>query len=107
MKPYLAVIYDSFVEAMGSKVLWFLMIASTLILAGVAPFGFVHDRSYEFASSEILLRDSMVEKLEAAARKKGTKAQQAVVAAMKSDSQELLTREKKAEGRRFSSGRVA
>ncbi len=76
-------------------------------LGRVAPFGFVHDRSYEFASSEILLRDSMVEKLEAAARKKGTKAQQAVVAAMKSDSQELLTREKKAEGRRFSSGRVA
>lgn len=107
MKPYLAVIYDSFVEAMGSKVLWFLMIAWTLILAGVAPFGFVHDRSYEFASSEILLRDSMVEKLEAAARKKGTKAQQAVVAAMKTDSQELLAREKKSEGRRFSSGRVA
>ncbi|MFO0922860.1 MAG: hypothetical protein U0905_10270 [Pirellulales bacterium] len=47
-----------------------------------------------------LLRDSMVEKLEAAARKKGTKAQQAVVAAMKSDSQELLTRERK-EGRSF------
>ena len=107
MRPYLAVIYDSFVEAVSSKVLWVLLIAWTLILAGVAPFSFIRERSYEFSASEVLLRDQLVEKLEAAAKKKGTKSQQAVVAAMKQESQEYLAREKKQEGRPTRSGKIA
>ena len=38
MIPYLAVIKDSFREALVSRVLWILLVLITLLLVGLAPF---------------------------------------------------------------------
>jgi len=40
MRPYLAVIRDSFREAFASRVLWILLILIALLLALIAPFGY-------------------------------------------------------------------
>src|SRR5437868_73252 len=40
MRSYLAVLKDSFREALASRVLWILMLVITVILAGAAPAGF-------------------------------------------------------------------
>jgi hypothetical protein len=40
MRPYLAVLKDSFREALASRVLWILLIVITLILIAAAPLGF-------------------------------------------------------------------
>ena len=39
MTPYLAVIRDSYREALSSRVLWILLVVITLALAGLVPFG--------------------------------------------------------------------
>ena len=39
MKPYLAVIKDSFREAWSSRVLWILLVLITLVLLAIIPFG--------------------------------------------------------------------
>lgn len=44
MRPYLAILKDSFREALASRVLWILVVLVTLILAGLAPFG-LHEES--------------------------------------------------------------
>jgi len=59
MKPYLAIIYDSFIESLRSKVLWVLLIGWTLVLAALAPFGFIVEVSYEFQSMEIRDRERL------------------------------------------------
>ncbi|MCY2988233.1 MAG: ABC transporter permease subunit [Planctomycetota bacterium] len=40
MRPYLAVIQDSFREALASRVLWVLLVLITLLLLALAPFGY-------------------------------------------------------------------
>ncbi len=107
MKPYLAVIYDSFVEAIRAKVLWVLIFGWTAILAAIAPFGFIQEKSYRFTASDILSRDSVLEKLQSAANSRGSRAQQAVVKAMKTETQEQLRKEQKQEGRRVGNGRIS
>src|SRR5262249_53822453 len=40
MRPYLAVLKDSFREALASRVLWILIFVTTVVLALLAPLGF-------------------------------------------------------------------
>ncbi len=53
MKPYFAILIDSFWEAVANRVLWVLLIGWTLVLAGLAPFGYVTERSFKLVSSDI------------------------------------------------------
>lgn len=47
MKPYLAVLYDSFVESVRSRVLWMLLLAWTLLLAALFPLTITSTESYK------------------------------------------------------------
>ena len=40
MRPYLAIIADSFREALASRVLWILLILITLLLAALVPLSY-------------------------------------------------------------------
>jgi hypothetical protein len=53
MRPYIAIIRDSFREALASRVLWILFILTTLLLAAIAPLAMVEQRATEFSRSEI------------------------------------------------------
>ncbi len=53
MRPYLAIMIDSFREAFASRVLWILFILTTLLLAAIAPLSMVEQRATEFQRSEI------------------------------------------------------
>lgn len=80
MRPYLAILIDSFWEAIGNKVLWALLIAWSLVLAALVPFGFITETSYQLSNSDIREHDDALEKLSDAARGRETKALRAVVA---------------------------
>lgn len=54
MRPYLAIIKDSFLEALASRVLWILLILITLGLAGLAPLGFRSEQMTEFRQGDFL-----------------------------------------------------
>lgn len=71
MKPYIGILIDSLWEAVGNKVLWALLIGWSLILAGLAPFGYVSERSYQLSSTDIDNRSQLIEKLAKAADGKG------------------------------------
>ena len=48
MRPYLAIIKDSFREALASRVLWVLLLLITFFLLALAPFGFRAEQTTEF-----------------------------------------------------------
>ena len=48
MKPYLAIIADSFREALASRVLWILLILITLVLVALLPLGYRAEQTTEF-----------------------------------------------------------
>ena len=54
MRPYLAIIKDSFLEALASRVLWILLILITLGLACLAPLGFRSEQMTEFRHGDFL-----------------------------------------------------
>ncbi len=82
MRPYLAILIDSFWEAIGNKVLWALLIGWSLILIGIAPFGYVVENSYRFSSYDIKDSDSAITRLADASRGKETAAMQRIVQRM-------------------------
>lgn len=62
MIPYLAVIRDSFREAMASRVLWLVLLLITLLLVAVAPFHWDSTTAWKVDPSEIRsLRNVIVE----------------------------------------------
>ena len=63
MKPYLAILIDSFWEAVGNRVLWVLLVGWALVLAGLAPFGYVTERSFKLSSYDINNFEKIKEKL--------------------------------------------
>jgi len=82
MKPYLAILIDSYWEAVGNRVLWVLLVGWAMVLAGLAPFGYVTERSFKLVSSDIDNFDKIKEKLVEASQGKGNEAVQAVAAKM-------------------------
>lgn len=48
MRPYLAIIIDSFREALASRMLWILFILTTLLLAAISPLSMIEKRATEF-----------------------------------------------------------
>ncbi len=82
MIPYIAILIDSFWETVGNRVLWALLIGWSIILAGLAPFGYVTERSYKLVSSDINSFDQLKEKLVQASNGQGSNSIKAVVATL-------------------------
>lgn len=90
MKPYLAILIDSFWEAVGNRVLWVLLIGWALVLAGLAPFGYVTERSFKLASYDIDNFDKIKERLLEGAKAQGTESVQAIAAKLSPEFLEKL-----------------
>ena len=54
MRPYLAIIKDSFREALASRVLWVLLVVTTLVLLGIAPVSVNEVAGTRLRSGEVL-----------------------------------------------------
>ena len=68
MRAYLAVLKDSFREALASRVLWILLALTTLVLAAVAPIGVSERPATQLRQSSILDMSALVSKIEAQGR---------------------------------------
>ena len=66
MRPYLAVIRDSFHEALVSRVLWILLALSTIVLLALLPLGFIEQAGSVLLDEDILNRDKLIERIVAA-----------------------------------------
>jgi ABC-type transport system involved in multi-copper enzyme maturation permease subunit len=64
MKAYLAVLKDSFREALASRVLWILLALTTLLLAAVAPIGLSEKPATQLRQNSILDISALVSKIE-------------------------------------------
>ena len=78
MKPYLAILIDSFWEAVTSKVLWALLIGWSILLAGLAPFGYVVESSYEIPRGDVRNRLGLAQKLAKGLTNQGTPTQKRI-----------------------------
>ncbi|MEM7473660.1 MAG: ABC transporter permease subunit [Planctomycetota bacterium] len=79
MKPYIGILIDSFWEAINNRVLWALLICWSILLAILAPFGYITERSFTLITADINNRAGLVEKIDQAAKGNGSKSVQAVV----------------------------
>ena len=61
MRPYLAIIADSFREALASRVLWILLVLITLLLAALVPLGYRSEQTAEFRQGDFLDARALVE----------------------------------------------
>src|SRR6187200_3610321 len=64
MKAYLAVLKDSFREALASRVLWILLALTTLVLAAVAPIGLSEKPATQLRSNSVRNTSALVSKIE-------------------------------------------
>ncbi len=68
MRPYLAIVVDSFREAFASRVLWILLIAITVFLLALVPLGVrVREGSY-LNDEDVLDHDRLIERIVAAGK---------------------------------------
>jgi hypothetical protein len=63
MRPYLAVLKDSFREALASRVLWVLLALTTFVLALLAPFGMSERTGIALRPNDITDAKGLVEKI--------------------------------------------
>jgi ABC-type transport system involved in multi-copper enzyme maturation permease subunit len=68
MRPYLAIIKDSFREALASRVLWVLLALITVTLLGIAPLTYREEATVGLREREVEAWPLMVEKLREASR---------------------------------------
>lgn len=66
MTPYFAVIKDSFREALASRVLWVLFVVITLVLLGLAPFGYEEEATTHLGDADIENFGDFVQRIQAA-----------------------------------------
>lgn len=71
MRPYYAVIKDSFREALSSRVLWILLVLATLLLAAVVPLSITDHLPSSLGPSDITSVTSLVVKLHKAGTAEG------------------------------------
>lgn len=71
MRSYLAVLKDSFREALASRVLWILMIVITLILIAAAPLGFKAIKATQLKRSSVRDWPTLAAKIEEQSRADG------------------------------------
>ena len=63
MKPYFAIMIDSFWEAVTNKILWGLLVCWTLLLGGLAPFGYVTEVGYRISRGDLIYPPGVTQKL--------------------------------------------
>lgn len=63
MRPYLAIVKDSFREALASRVLWILLLLTTLLLAALAPIGLDEQIGVRFTPADIVDSQTFLEKV--------------------------------------------
>lgn len=63
MRPYLAIIKDSFREALSSRVLWILLGLSTVVLVAVAPVGIREQAGAYFGLNDITDHKALLDKI--------------------------------------------
>jgi hypothetical protein len=68
VRPYLAVIRDSFHEALVSRVLWILLAVITLLLLALLPLAFVEQAGSRLTDDDFLNRTKLLDKIVAAGR---------------------------------------
>src|SRR5689334_9820770 len=71
MRPYLAVLKDSFREALASRVLWILILLITVVLLLVAPLGVTEEKSSRLGRSSVRNWPALVEKIDQELRTAG------------------------------------
>lgn len=106
MKPYLAVLFDSFLESTRSYVLWILLAAWTLLLALLFPLHFTSEESYQILGSSFRSDSSagaIMDALAEASAGKGSRSQKAVYARL-SDTFQKLMKDRKETQRRVAVG---
>ncbi|MFN7731947.1 MAG: ABC transporter permease [Pirellula sp.] len=105
MKPYLAVLYDSLIESIQSKVLWILLACWTLILLALFPLSISEGESYQVRMADIASPKAVLDQLAAASAGKGTRAQRAVYAKIDTEFQNTL-QDRQRSGRKILVGRL-
>lgn len=90
MKPYIAILIDSFNEAVASRMLWILFAAWTLILVGIAPFGYVEEKSFELRQQDLKDVSGFLKQLEASRGGKGNASQQRVASMLSEETAEAI-----------------
>ncbi len=63
MKPYYAIMVDSFWEAVTNKILWGLLVCWTLLLGGLAPFGYVTEVGFQLSRPDLINTLGIAQKL--------------------------------------------
>ena len=79
IKPYLAILVDSFREALASRVLWVLLVLITLLLLALAPVRVYQEESYQLQTADMDDSFGLVAKLQAAAEEEGAGSPQRTV----------------------------
>ncbi len=92
MKPYLAVIYDSFLEAFKTRTLWVLLVGWTLLLGALAPFGWIEGTDFQFRNDNIINRQKLLDELKSASEGTGSVSQQRVWNALDENFKQQVTR---------------
>jgi ABC-type Na+ efflux pump permease subunit len=105
MKPYIAVLYDSLIESVQSRVLWILLACWTLILMALFPLSISEGESYQVRMADISAPKAVLDQLAAASAGKGTRAQRAVYAKIDGDFQNTL-QDRQRNGRKIPVGRL-
>ncbi len=79
MKPYIAILIDSFWEAIGNRILWALLVGWGLVLCGLAPFGYVSEKRFTLVTSDISSLDQLKAKIGQANKGSGSASIRAIV----------------------------
>lgn len=78
MKPYLAIMIDSVWEAVTNKILWGLIVCWSLLLGGLAPFGYVTEVGYRLTRGDIMYTPGLAQKLAKGLTPQGSERQKAI-----------------------------
>ena len=95
MRPYWAIIRDSFHEALVSRVLWILLVLTTLFLVALLPLGFMEQAGSFLRDDDFLNRDKLVEKIVAAGKSTQPSPGRRVWELLDEPTRQSLTRETK------------
>jgi len=68
MRPYAAIVIDSFREAFASRVLWVLLVVITLFLLALVPIGISVKAGSYLSNSDLLDREKLIEQIIAAGK---------------------------------------
>ena len=72
MRAYLAILKDSFREALASRVLLIALVGIVVVLLLLSPFGLKYDKATELRRSEVAKPERMLAELQAGADQEGT-----------------------------------